>query len=134
MTFQARHHVEVVRRDEIHSEYRENAYAHIENVRAALEKVPIEFRADAVFELNTWEDRDDLPAYSMTISYERPPTEAEIAEQMAEDRRRLAEDIEWIQRRASEILKQAQESGYTFADGDWPFKTDLPNAAALDDS
>jgi hypothetical protein len=131
MKYAATIHTDVVKRDVLGSEYRENAYAHIESVRAALDRIPEEFRMDAVFEIRTWMDRDGIEEHSMTISYERPPTKSEIAQQIEDSRKNVAQELEWLNARAKDILREAAECGYAVRDDRWPFKADQP--APLDE-
>lgn len=131
MKFTEQKHTEVVKRERLGSEYRENAYAHIESVRAALDAIPEPYRMSAVFEIRTWLDRDGIEEHAMTVSYERPPTKPEINEQVEESRKRVAEEIDWFHERAKDILREAAECGYTVPDEKWPFKAEQP--AALDE-
>lgn len=131
MKFEQKIHIDVVKRDHIGSGYTENAYAHIEQVRAALDKIPEEFRTSAVFEISTWNDRDDVAEHAMRISYARPPTKEEVKQQIADARKSVADEIDWVHRRARDILREAAECGYAVPDAKWPFKADRP--APLDD-
>lgn len=126
MKYSARIHTDVVKRERLGSEYRENAYAHIENVRAALDQIPDEFRMSAVFEIRTWLDRDGLEEHSMTVSYERPPTKDEIKQQIAESRKSVADEIEWFHQRAKCLLREAAECGFEIPEEKWPFKAERP--------
>lgn len=128
MKYTVRTHTDVVKRDRLGSEYRENALVHIENVREALDRIPEEYRMSAVFEIRTWQDRDGLEEHAMTVSYDRPPTKAEVKEQIAEDRKRIADEIKWFHKRSQELLKEAAECGYNVPDDKWPFKADQPEA------
>jgi hypothetical protein len=124
-------HTEVVKRERLGSEYRENAYVYLESVQAALETIPKEHRADAVFEIRTWLDRDGIEEHSMAISYTRQPTKAEVKQQIEESRKRVAEEIAWFHKRAKDILRDAAECGYSVPESKWPFKADQP--APLDE-
>jgi hypothetical protein len=131
MKYSPRIHTDVVKRDRLGSEYRENAYAHIESVRAALDEIPEEYRMSAIFEIRTWLDRDGLEEHAMTVSYQRPPTKAEIKQQIAEDRERISNEIRWFQERGRDLLREAAECGYQIPEEKWPFKVGLP--APLDE-
>lgn len=131
MKFSPKIHTDVVKRNRLGSEYRENAYVHIENVRAALDSIPEEYRLDAVFEIRTWLDRDGIEEHAMTVSYQRPATKSEIAQQIEDARKDVARELEWLKKRADEILQEAAECGYAVAEDQWPFKADQP--APLDD-
>jgi hypothetical protein len=131
MKYLARIHTDVVKRDRLGSEYQENAYAHIESVRAALGKIPEEYRMSATFEIRTWLDRDGFEEHSMTVSYERPPTKDEIRQQIADSRKQVADDLKWFQERAKDFLKEAAECGFEIPEEQWPFKADIP--APLDE-
>nr|WP_250807393.1 hypothetical protein [Neorhizobium tomejilense] len=132
MKFTEELHTEVVKRERLGSEYRENAYVHLESVRTALDAIPEQYRMSAVFEIRTWLDRDGIEEHAMTVSYERPPTKSEIEAQIEESRKRVAEEINWFHKRAKEILREAAECGYSVPDEKWPFKADQP--AALDEN
>ena len=126
MEYSPRIHTDVAKRDRLGSEYRENAYAHIESVREALDRIPEEFRMSAMFEIRTWLDRDGLEEHAMTVSYERPPTTAEIKQQIEDDRKRISEEIEWFQDRGRELMREAAACGYQSPKEKWPFKAELP--------
>jgi hypothetical protein len=126
MKYSPRSHTDVVKRDRLGSEYRENAYAHIESVRAALERIPVEFRMSAIFEIRTWLDRDGLEEHAMTVSYERPPTAAEAKQQIEDDQKRISDEIEWFQERGRELMREAAQCGYRIPEEKWPFKAELP--------
>jgi hypothetical protein len=131
MKFDPAIHTDVVTRVRLGSEYRENAYAFIESIQTALDSIPEEFRMDAIVEVRSWEDRDGLDEHYMTVSYNRQPTKAEIAQQIADSRKRVAEEIDWLRERAKDILREAADCGYTVPDDKWPLKADQP--AALDE-
>lgn len=132
MQFEARIHTDVVKRERLGSEYRENAYAHIESVRAALDAVPQEYRASAIFEIRTWHDRDGCEEHSMTVSYERPPTKGEVKKQIAEARKNVAQELEWFQERGADLLREAAACGFSIPEEQWPFKASQP--APLEDT
>jgi hypothetical protein len=74
-----------VKRETLGSEYRENAYSHFENVRAALDHIPEEFRMAAVFSIRTRLDRDGI--------YDRPPTKSEIAQKIEDSRKNVEQEL-----------------------------------------
>ncbi len=79
-----------------------------------------------MFEIRTWLDRDGLEEHAMTVSYERPPTTAEIKQQIEDDRKRISEEIEWFQDRGRELMREAAACGYQIPEEKWPFKAELP--------
>lgn len=116
-------HTEVVMRERLEGTYQENAYAHIESIRSAIDLVPISYRDSAVVEINSWRDHDGFEQHVITVSYDRPATEDEINQQIAAEHARIAKEIEWFQRRGNELLREAAVYGYQVPD--WPFKPEM---------
>src|SRR5579864_1132178 len=67
-----------------------------------LEIVPNEYRDSAKIEIDSVSSWKDSHYASIEISYQRPPTEAEIAERKAKKAERAAAELAWAQRRAAE--------------------------------
>lgn len=115
---------EVVMREHLEGTYQENAYAHIESIRSAIDLVPISYRDSAVVEINSWHDHDGFAQHVITVCYDRPPTKDEINQQIATEHARIAKEIEWFQRRGMDLLREAAVYGYQVPD--WPFKPEMP--------
>jgi hypothetical protein len=93
-----------------------NAYAFIDEIRGALDKIEPAYRSSADVYFRRWEDQEGYPCGSVSLNYRRPASEEEVLMDKARQRKSWDDDRSWIENRLASLLEEATRAGLTAAD------------------